>query len=186
MRKKPYHGLCLQLCIDIECLCSKALSRSFAGQISNEAHKLMVLFRGRPMVLACRCNIAIPLTDREDRAQCQTKALLTKPCIRANCQSARGGFLLDKLVGIALESIGLKPLEKLSQTLDAKQCRQTIQQLEIVEANEEPPQEVFQKEAALTHHAPLSQRLAAMVAFKSIQSNQQKCQQKIRAAEKRR
>jgi len=124
------------------------------------------------------------LAEMENRPRDAAQSYLDT--VRFGQQSARGGFLLDKLVGIALESIGLKPLEKLSQTLDAKQCRQTIQQLEIVEANEEPPQEVFQKEAALTHHAPLSQRLAALVAFKSIQSNQQKYQQKISAAEKRR
>jgi hypothetical protein len=105
--------------------------------------------------------------------------------IRFGQESARGGFLIDKLVGIALESIGLTPLEKLSQSLDAKQCRQTIQALETIEAKEEPLQEVFKKEAGLVDHASFTQRLAAIVAFKSVQSIQQKCQQKVNAAKKR-
>ncbi|HEV2208050.1 MAG TPA: hypothetical protein VG167_04700 [Verrucomicrobiae bacterium] len=57
--------------------------------------------------------------------------------VRLGQEQSRGGLIIDSLVGIAVESIGLTPLEKLAPGLDAKECRKLATELERSEARRE-------------------------------------------------
>ncbi len=83
--------------------------------------------------------------------------------IRFSHESMRGGVVIDKLVGIAMESLVLTPLEKLSRNLEAKDCRKTVQLIETVEAKSEGLEEIFQKTATWHRHDGLMQRLQSGV-----------------------
>jgi hypothetical protein len=66
--------------------------------------------------------------------------------IRFAHESVRGGLHIDGLVGMACEAIGITPLETLSTTLDAKQCRELLPTLELIDANRESFAEVMKQE----------------------------------------
>jgi hypothetical protein len=68
--------------------------------------------------------------------------------IRFAHESVRGGVHIDALVGLACEAIGITRLEALSPTLDAKQCRELLPTLELIDANREPFAEVMKQEKA--------------------------------------
>ena len=88
--------------------------------------------------------------------------------IRFSSESVRGGFLIDKLVGLAIEPIGLTPLEKLTTRLDANQCRKALADLERLQPGQESLQEVLENEDALARHAGFMQKIASMLAYKSF------------------
>lgn len=67
--------------------------------------------------------------------------------------SARGGVVLDKLVGVACENIGLKQLAAVLPALAADQCRAAIQGLQRIDMNEESVAEVLQREKVFLNQA---------------------------------
>ena len=73
--------------------------------------------------------------------------------IRFAHESVRGGLHIDGLVGMACEAIGITPLETLSTTLDAKQCRELLPTLELIDANREPFAEVMKQEKTWSRQA---------------------------------
>ncbi len=66
-------------------------------------------------------------------------------------ESARGGVLIDELVGIALEGLGTSHLTNLVDHLDATCCRETAASLEILDAQRQTWDEVMQQESAWSH-----------------------------------
>lgn len=68
--------------------------------------------------------------------------------VRLGQESSRGGMLMFRLVGIALENMGLKSLKPLAQSLDAGRCRQTAQELELLDAKQPSIQETLAQERA--------------------------------------
>lgn len=74
--------------------------------------------------------------------------------------SARGGVIFDKLVGVAVEQLGFRVLTNIGPRLSAQQCRQTVKKLETLEAGREPSEEIRRNELAYVRRAfPLPQRL---------------------------
>ncbi len=65
---------------------------------------------------------------------------------RLGTESARGGILIDELVGIAIEAIGIQCLQKLVDQLDAKSCREAAATLETLDARGQSWKEVMQQE----------------------------------------
>jgi hypothetical protein len=63
-------------------------------------------------------------------------------------ESARGGILIDQMVGTATEAIGTRSLEKIAGSLDAKSCRETAATLETLDAQRQTWPEVMQQEHA--------------------------------------
>jgi hypothetical protein len=61
-------------------------------------------------------------------------------------ESSRGGPLIDELVGIAIESIGTSPLQKLLPQLNAQSCRETAAALETLDSQRQNWNEVMQQE----------------------------------------
>ena len=61
-------------------------------------------------------------------------------------ESARGGIVIDQLVGTAIEAIGVANLQKLVDQLDAKSCRETAATLETLDSQRQTWNEVMQQE----------------------------------------
>lgn len=68
--------------------------------------------------------------------------------VRLGQESSRGGTMIDRLVGIATEAIGLKSLQPLANSLDAGQCKETALALEELDAKEPTVIETLQAEQA--------------------------------------
>ena len=68
--------------------------------------------------------------------------------IRLGHKSARGGILIDQLVGTAIEAMGVSHLQKLVDQLDVKMCRETAATLETLDAQRQTWNEVVQQERA--------------------------------------
>jgi hypothetical protein len=84
--------------------------------------------------------------------------------IRLGHEASRGGLLIDALVGLACEGIGAAQLEKAVETLDAKDCRELIQQLQPMEARRQPAEETFRIERKWSQETyGLFMRLRAMI-----------------------
>lgn len=66
--------------------------------------------------------------------------------IRLGVESARGGLIIDQLVGTACEAIGTAHLQKLTPQLDAKTCRAAAQTLETLDARRQSWEDVMQQE----------------------------------------
>lgn len=71
--------------------------------------------------------------------------------VHAGIESARGGVLLDQLVGIAMEAIGTGALSNLVGQLDAKSCRETATTLETLDGQRQTFAEVMQQENDWSH-----------------------------------
>jgi hypothetical protein len=63
-------------------------------------------------------------------------------------ESSRGGVLIDELVGVAIEGIGASQLTNLVHQLDAKSCRETAGDLEVLDTQRQTWDDVAQQENA--------------------------------------
>ena len=91
------------------------------------------------------------LAEMENRPGDAAKSYLDT--IRLGHKSAQGGVLIDQLVGIAIEAIGMADLQKLVDQLDAKTCRETAATLETLDAQKQTWKEVMQQEHAWSRRA---------------------------------
>ena len=84
------------------------------------------------------------LAERESRFSDAAKSYLD--LIHLGNESARGGVLIDQLVGTAIEAIGVANLQKLVDDLDAKTCRETAATLETLDSQRQTWSRVMQQE----------------------------------------
>ena len=84
------------------------------------------------------------LAEMEDRPADAARSYLA--AIHLGAESARGGVVIDQLVGTAIEAIGVAGLQKLVDQLDAKSCRDTAAALETCDAQGQTWQQVMQQE----------------------------------------
>lgn len=68
--------------------------------------------------------------------------------IRLGNDSARGGVLIDAMVGLAIENMGLAGLQKITDRLDAKSCREAAATLETLDAQRQSWADILQQENA--------------------------------------
>lgn len=66
--------------------------------------------------------------------------------IRLANASAHGGVIIDQLVGIAIEAIGVRQMQGLVGQLDAKTCRETAAALETLDSRRQAWNQVMQQE----------------------------------------
>ena len=101
--------------------------------------------------------------------------------IRLGNKSARGGVLIDHLVGIAIEAMGTAGLQKLVDQLDAKTCRETAATLETLDAQEPTWKEVMQQEDAWSRrtYPGVATGYTGLV-LSSIKEKPQKAEQKFK------
>jgi hypothetical protein len=84
------------------------------------------------------------LAEMENRPNDAAKSYLD--VIHLGNESARGGVLIDQLVGIAIESIGTSHLTNLVDQLNAKSCRETAATLETLDSQRQNWDEIMQQE----------------------------------------
>jgi hypothetical protein len=66
--------------------------------------------------------------------------------IHLGIDSARGGVIIDQLVGTAIEAIGTANLQRLINQLDAKSCHETAATLEALDSQRQTWNQVMQQE----------------------------------------
>jgi hypothetical protein len=91
------------------------------------------------------------LAEMENRPADAAKAYLDT--IHLANESARGGLLIDELVGDAIEGIGRDHLQQLVPHLEAKTSRETAATLEILDAQKPTWSELLHQENAWSHAA---------------------------------
>jgi hypothetical protein len=84
------------------------------------------------------------LAGKENRFSDAAKSYLD--VIHLGNEARRGGIVIDEMLEIAVESVGVEELQKAADTLDAKSCRDTIQALETFAAHKQPWADVLQQE----------------------------------------
>lgn len=85
--------------------------------------------------------------------------------IRLGGAISRNGLLIDRLVGIACEAIGLGGLRELHSGLDGAQCRELIRELDRLDRAVPAADELLANERQFTRHAyPATLRMAQFVA----------------------
>ena len=107
--------------------------------------------------------------------------------VRLGHKSARGGVMIDQLVGTAIEAMGTAGLEKLVDQLDAKTCRETAATLETLDAQGQTWNEVMQQERAWSRrtYPDIRYRMAELVMSSSLKKALQKAGQKFNGQEKK-
>jgi hypothetical protein len=95
--------------------------------------------------------------------------------IRYGMESCRGGVMIDHLVGIACETIGVNALQRITASLDATACRDLSKQLQEIERRQESLADVMRNEAEWVRLTiPVWQRVAATIPFASLTRRAQK------------
>jgi hypothetical protein len=102
--------------------------------------------------------------------------------IRQGNDSARGGVLIDALVGLAIENIGVAGLQKNTDRLDAKSCRETVAALETLDAQRQSWNEVIQQEDGWSRRTftSLSYRIYRPLLSKMTREAFQKAERKFK------
>jgi hypothetical protein len=91
------------------------------------------------------------LAEMENRPDDAAKSYLDT--IHLANESARGGVLIDELVGMAIEAIGTSHLQKIADHPDAKSCRETATALEALDSQKQTWNEVMQQEHTWSRRA---------------------------------
>ena len=113
------------------------------------------------------------LLELENHPSVAADAYLT--IIRLGVATSHGGLLIDSLVGVAIETIGTARLEKLTQTLDARQCRQAAAVLESCEAGRESMSTVLARGRTWSRRAyGFKGQITRLIAFKSLRQSEQR------------
>ncbi|MFZ0827399.1 MAG: hypothetical protein WAO02_08240 [Verrucomicrobiia bacterium] len=107
--------------------------------------------------------------------------------VRLGNDTARGGPLIDALVGVAVENLGVAGLQKISGQLEAKSCREAAATLEALDAQRQPWSDVLQQEHAwsLQTYPGIRYRLAELVMSSSARKAIQKAGQKFAEQERK-
>jgi hypothetical protein len=112
------------------------------------------------------------LAEMENRPADAAKAYLA--IIHLGCAISQGGVIIDSLVSIAVDTIGTARLEKLTPTLDAKQCREAAAALESCEAQREPTEVIVLRERAWSRRIwGFKGQVVRLVMFKSLRQTEQ-------------
>ena len=100
---------------------------------------------------------------------------------RFGTESARGGVLIDQMVGVAIEAIGVAHLQKLVDQLDAKSCRETAATLETLDSQGRTWQQVMQQERDWSRRAYPGVRyeLVRLMSRNSLNKDFQKTEEKF-------
>ncbi|HEY2082465.1 MAG TPA: hypothetical protein VGI88_06735 [Verrucomicrobiae bacterium] len=91
------------------------------------------------------------LAEMEQRTNDAANAYLDT--IHLGFESPRGGVIIDGLVGIAIEAIGTAQLQKIIGSLDEKTCADLARKIEMLDAHEEPWNQILQNESDWSRNA---------------------------------
>jgi hypothetical protein len=120
------------------------------------------------------------LAEMENRPGDAAKSYLN--AIRLGHKSAKGGVLIDQLVGIAIEAMGVSHLQILVDQLDAKTCREAAATLETLDAQRQTWNDVLQQERAWSRRAypDIRYRMAELVMSSSLKKAYQAGERKFK------
>jgi hypothetical protein len=107
--------------------------------------------------------------------------------IRLGNNLARGGILIDGLVGLAIENMGVAGLQKIIGRLDARTCREAAATLETLDAQKQSWTDILRQEQAWSRRAfpGIKYRLGELVMSSSLKRVEQKAGQKFNGQEKK-
>jgi hypothetical protein len=119
------------------------------------------------------------LAERENHADTAAQSYLNAICL--GNESARGGTLVDQMIGTACESLGTRQLQNIAGQLDAGSCRETAVELETLDAQRQTWSEVLQQEHDWSRRAftGLRYEIVRLMSHKSREKAFQKAEQKF-------
>ncbi|PYM14886.1 MAG: hypothetical protein DME18_05685, partial [Verrucomicrobia bacterium] len=107
------------------------------------------------------------LAELEHRTNDAIRAYLDT--VRFGTECCRGGVIIDKLVGIAIEAIGTGALEKLIEGLEVKSCRAIVQELQQIDRATESVADIMRNERTwVFRNYSLAVRLLSTVPFAAL------------------
>jgi hypothetical protein len=120
------------------------------------------------------------LNEMENRPDNAAKSYLD--IIHLGNESSRGGILIDELVGIAIESIGRDSLQKISNQLDAKSCRESVAALETLDSQKQTWKDVMQQENAWSHEVfpGIREEIFRVMNHSSLNKSEERGEQKFK------
>jgi len=121
------------------------------------------------------------LAEIESRPNDAAKSYLD--AMRLGVESARGGVLIDQLVGTACEALGTRNLQKLAGTLDGKTSHDAAEVLERLDTDRQTWNEVMRQENDWARRTFSSVRyeFARLMTRKSLEQSLQRAKQKFHA-----
>ena len=124
------------------------------------------------------------LADMENRTNDAVQAFLDT--IHLGNEAARGGVLIDNLVGIAINAMGTANLETQVPRLDASTCRRAAAALETLDSQGQTLKESIQQESAWRKaYARLQKRTISVAEARSMQNIDQSYERKFNAEEQK-
>ena len=159
-----------------ECRVPLQFSMAYA---TNHVHDLVAL-----QMLAQAFATEGRLAEMEDRTNDAARSDLDT--IHLGIEASRGGTMLDGMVGTAIESSGLKPLQNISSRIDARTGRETVMALETLGSQKPSWAELIQQDNAWSRRTfpGIKYPLSKLVMFSSIKQARQKAGQKFEEHEK--
>ena len=132
-------------------------------------------FKKLAQVLAAEGRLA----EMDGHPRVATKSYLD--VFRFGTESARGGVIIDQMVGVAIEAIGVAHLQKLVDQLDAKSCHETAATLETLDSQGLTWQQVMQQERDWSRRAYPGVRyeLVRLMSRNSLNKDFQKVEDKF-------
>ena len=114
-------------------------------------------------------------------------ALIHLDTIRLSHHSVRGGLIIDKLVGVAIETMGVQGLERIVERLTAAEARNILRAVEMIDSQSSPASEFIARDRAWAR-ASLGMMIQVQewLARRLIASSDQKFTSKVQTGENRR
>jgi hypothetical protein len=114
-------------------------------------------------------------------------ALFHLDYIRLGQVSANGGLIIDKLTGVAVETLGVSKLEAIAGKLDAREARESVTALEAIEVRAQPASVFIERDRQWSRKAlSLFPWFEEWVMRKTIAASDQKFTAKVQASDARR
>jgi hypothetical protein len=123
------------------------------------------------------------LAEKEGRPQDAIRSY--QDCVRFGEESPRGGLLIDKLVGVACEAIGMEQLRTLLPSLDATDLQRVQKGLVELHRNPESPESVIQQERLLARRSvgTFSFLIRRLTIYRSLRQAEQRFREKCDRSE---
>jgi hypothetical protein len=164
-----------------QCRVTLQFSRAY---VTNHLPEL-IGFRSLAYAFVCEGKFA----ERENRFGDAAKSCLD--AVDFGNETGRGGVLMDEMIGIAIESVGVGQLQTIVTNLDAKTCRETAATLETLSSQRQTWNETLQQENAWSRRSfsGLQGRMLRLyyklVYYRTRDKNQQRAIDSINSAQKK-
>ena len=104
--------------------------------------------------------------------------------VRFGHEAFRGGVIIDSLVGMACEAIGLVPLQGIGSALDGRQCVELVRQLEGIDASAESFDQIMAQEKSWARRQfGIKEKINALLMSRSTSAANQKAEQKWKSVQ---